>query len=358
MFRWVWGVILLKQDLDSERGDGSAVECVPEPFPLLLSAYRALLLDVGECSANVCADLSTEMKSNLARIDEDLAKQPDPARIASTRKEVDRLLEVWGEDTARHYLNRSEEVKDLLLVMTRTAESLGLKDDRFAHQLLGVAAHMQTIATLDDVSRMRASLEDSARGLKTSVAQMSEEIKSVIEHLRVEVMTCQARLEKANHLVSCDALTGLGSRLWIESRIQQRIDAGSHFGVLMIDIVEFRQVNEQFGRMVGDVVLKDFARELRSSCRSSNLVARWRDDTFLVVSDAVEGTTKEEAERLRTWISRPYLIPGRPQNASVHLEAAIGYAEPREGDTVQAILERADAAINARPGPMLHRRTA
>jgi len=350
-------VISLKRYLDSERGDGSAVESGLEPFSLLLSAYRALLLNVGECSANVCANLSTELKSNLARIAEDLAKQPDPAGIASTRKEVDRLLEAWGRDTARHYLDRAEEVKDLLLVMTRTAESLVVKDDRFAHQLEAVTAQLRTIATLNDVSRMRASLEESARGLKDSVAQMSAESKSVIDHLRVEVMTCQAKLEKANHLVSCDALTGLGSGLWIESRMQQRIDAGSHFGLLMIDIMEFRRVNEQFGRMVGDLVLKEFARELRSSCRFSNLVARWRGDTFLVVSDA-EGATKEQAERLRAWISRHYLIPGRSGHASVHLEVAIGYAEHREGGTVQAILERADAALKARPGAALHRKTA
>ncbi len=351
-------MISLKKYLDSERNDGSAVESGLGPFSLLLSAYRALLVDVGECSGNVCADLSTELKSNLARIDEDLAKQPDPAGIARTRTEVDRLLDVWGKGTAKHYLDRADEVRDLLLVMTRTAESLGLKDDRFAHQLEAVTTQLETIASLDDIAGMRASVEESARGLRNSVAQMSAESKLVIDHLRVEVMTCQAKLEKANHLASCDALTGLGSRSWIESRMQQRIDAGSHFGVLMIDIMKFRRVNEQFGRMVGDMVLKEFARELRSSCRFSNLVARWSGDTFLVVTDAVEGAAKEQAERLRAWISRHYLIPGRPGHASVHLESAIGYAEYREGDTVQGILERAEAALSARRVPALHRRTA
>ena len=76
---------------------------------------------------------------------------------------------------------------------------------------------------------MRASLEESARQLKTSVAQMSAENKSVIEHLRVEVMTYQAKLEKANHIASFDALTGLGSRLWVEGRMQQRIESGIVF---------------------------------------------------------------------------------------------------------------------------------
>jgi diguanylate cyclase (GGDEF)-like protein len=140
--------------------------------------------------------------------------------------------------------------------------------------------------------------------------------------------------------------------------MQQRIESGSSFSILMIDIKEFQRVNDEFGRMVGDLLLKEFARELRSSCRLSNLVARWSGDTFLVVLDAAENTAIEQADRLRSWISRPYLIPGRPGHASVRLDASIGCAEYREGDTVQGILERADAALCVRREPTVQRRTA
>ena len=342
-------MISLKKYLDSNqvRSLDAEVSSAPQPSSVLLSAYRALLADIGECSESVCPDLSAELKSNLIRIDEELAHDPDVKGIARTGSIVDDLLQDWGKKTAQHYLDKAGEVKDLLLVMARTAESLGHRDDRYAQKLDSVTSQLQTIASLDDVSKMRASLEESARQLKSSVTQMSAENKSVIEHLRVEVLTYQAKLEKANHLASCDALTGLGSRVWIEARMQQRIDSGSPFSILMIDIMEFRRVNDEFGRMVGDMLLKEFAGELRSSCRLSNLVARWSGDTFLVVLDASGSTAVEQAERLRAWISRQYLIPGRPGHASVRLDASIGCAEYREGDTVQGILERADAALCA-----------
>jgi diguanylate cyclase (GGDEF)-like protein len=353
-------LISLKRYLDSSpiRGNDAGAECVSEPFLILLSTYRGLLADIGECGESVCPDLSGELKSSLTRIDEELAQHSTVAGITRTRSAVDDLLQGWGKKTARHYLAKAGEVRDLLLVMARTAESLGHKDDRYAQQLDSVTTQLESIASFDDISKMRASLEESARQLKTSVAQMSAENKSVIEHLRVEVMTCQAKLEKANHLASFDALTGLGSRLWVEARMQQRIESGSSFSILMIDIKEFRRVNDEFGRMVGDLLLKEFARELRSSCRLSNLVARWTGDTFLVVLDAAENTALEQAERLRSWVSRQYLIPGRPGHASVRLDASIGCAEHREGDTVQAILERADAALCVRRDPTVQRRTA
>ena len=310
-------VISLKKYLDSDpaRSYDAQIESVPEPFSILLSTYRALLADIGECGESVCPDLSAELKSSLTRIDEVLIQHPIGSGIARARNTVHDLLQGWGEKTARHYLDKAGEVRDLLLVMARTAESLGHKDDRYAQELDFVTAQLQSIASLDDVSKMRVSLEESARQLKSSVAQMSAESKSVIDHLRVEVMTYQAKLEKADHLASCDALTGLGSRLWIEARMQQRIESGSSFSVLMIDIKEFRRVNDEFGRMVGDLLLKEFAKELRSSCRLSNLVARWSGDTFLVVLDSAENTALEQAERLRAWISRQYLIPGRPGHA-------------------------------------------
>lgn len=353
-------VISLKKYLDSDpvRGRSAEIESVLEPFSILLSAYRGLLADIGECGESVCPDLSTELKSSLIRIDEELGEHSDVPGIARTRCTVDDLLQDWGKKTARHYLDKAGEVKDLLLVMARTAESLGHKDDRYAHQLDSVTAQLKSIASFDDISKMRVSLEESARQLTSSVAQMSAENKSVIDHLRAEVLTYQAKLEKANHLASCDALTGLGSRLWIEARMQRRIEAGSSFSVLMIDIKEFRRVNAEFGRMVGDLLLKEFARELRSSCRLSSLVARWTGVTFLVVLDGAASTANAQAERLRGWIGRPYLIPGRPGHASVRLDASIGCTEYRKGDTVQGILERADAALCIGREPAEQRRTA
>src|SRR5579859_980477 len=181
-----WGclVISLKRYLDTApiRGYGADAECAPEPFSILLSSYRGLLADIGECGESVCPDLGAELKSSLTRIDEELAQHSDVAGITRTRSGVDDLLQDWGKKTAQHYLNKAGEVRDLLLVMARTAESLGHKDERYAQQLDSVTTQLESIASFDDISKMRASLEESAHQLKSSVAQMSAENKSVIEH--------------------------------------------------------------------------------------------------------------------------------------------------------------------------------
>jgi len=342
-------MISLKRYLDSAktRGDEPEQNCPPAACLALLSAYRSALAEMGECGANACPDLASDLKSGLTRLDEDLGDHPGLPSITITREALRELLHGWGDKTAMFYQHKAEEVKDLLLVMARTAESLGYKDDRYTQQLDSVTAQLETIAKLEDVTRIRTSVEESARQLKNSVARMTAESKAVIDHLRVEVSTYQAKLEKAEHAASCDGLTGLGSRLWAEARIQQRIGFGNPFCVLMIDVHGFRRVNREFGNLVGDLILKEFARELRSTCRFSDLVARWAGDQFLLVLDCAATDAKAQIARLQSWICGPYEVPGRSGHVTVRLSTAIGLAEFREGDNLQELLERADAALCA-----------
>ncbi len=334
-------------DADTTRIDNPEKNCSPEACSALLSAYRSGLAEMGECGANACPDLAMELKRGLTQIDEALGEHPEIPSITMTNDALRELLQDWGKKTAQYSTQKAAEVKDLLLVMARTAESLGRKDGLYAQQLDSVTAQLETIAKLEDVTRIRSSVEESARQLKSSVARMTSEGKAVIDHLRAEVSTYQAKLERAEHVASCDPLTGLGTRLWAEERVQQRIDSSSPFCILMIDVDGFRRVNQEYGNLVGDLVLKEFATELRSSCRFSDLVARWGGDEFIVVLDCPATDAKRQVPRLASWISGPYQVPGRSGHVNVRLAVSIGIADYREGDKLQEILERADAAMCA-----------
>jgi len=342
-------MISLKRYLDSvtSRSDSAEDNCSRAACMALLSAYRSGMAEMAECGASACPSLAVEFKRGLTRIEEELGEYPALPAVLMSRDSLREVLQNWGKKTAQHYERKAGEVRDLLLVMARTAESLAHKDDRYAQQLDLVTTQLESIVNLQDVTKIRASIEESARQLKSSVAQMTAESKAVIEHLRVEVSTYQTKLEKAEHIASCDALTGLGSRLWVEGRIQQRISIGLPFSIVMIDVDGFRRVNQEYGNLVGDLILKEFARELRSFCRFSDLVARWGGDEFIVVLDCAGLDVKRHIARLQSWICRPYLVPGRAGHVSVRLAASFGLAEYREGDHLQELLERADKELSA-----------
>src|ERR1700758_3179233 len=146
-------MISLKRYLDSAkiRIDVPEHNCPPGACRALLSAYRSALAEMGECGANTCPDLASELKSGLTRLDEDLGDHPGLPSITLTAEALHELLHGWGDKTAVYYRKRAEEVKDLLLVMARTAVSLGQKDDRYTQQLDSVTAQLETIAKLEDV---------------------------------------------------------------------------------------------------------------------------------------------------------------------------------------------------------------
>ena len=180
--------------------------------------------------------------------------------LQATGKSIREKLQNWGGCAARHYQHKTAEVKEILLIMASTAESVGERDQRCAKQISEVTSRLQQIANLDDLTQIRASIEKSAADLKISISRMAAEGKAAIDQLRVEVIDFQAKLEEAEHIASCDALTGLRSRLSVEGQLESRMNASLPFSVAIIDVDGFKKVNDDYGHMVGDELLVLFAR--------------------------------------------------------------------------------------------------
>jgi vacuolar-type H+-ATPase subunit I/STV1 len=128
-----------------------------------------------------------------------------------------------------HYRQKAGEVKEILLMMARTAESVGERDQRCAAQITDVTTRLNGIANLEDLTAIRESIKQSASELKSSVDRMTAEGNAAIDQLRKEVTTYQTRLEEAEEIASRDALTGLRSRLSVEGQIEQSLHAGLRF---------------------------------------------------------------------------------------------------------------------------------
>jgi diguanylate cyclase (GGDEF)-like protein len=358
-----WGgvqdcMISLKRYLDRENHPAASHTIEHPSCEKLLSAYCASLVEMGECGVEACPPLGPELVRSFERITESLGQAATADRIADSEIAVRDLLKKWGKRVSLHYEQKATDVKDLLLVLSRTAESFCHKDDRFAHDLDSVTAQLASIASLDDVTRMRASIESSARELKRSAERMAAEGNALIEHLRVEVSTYEAKLERAEYVASRDALTGLGSRHWVEARMQERISSGTSFSIVLVDIDEFGRLVEDYGNLVGDLLLKEFARELRSGCRMTDIVGRWGSDEFVIVLDSGGPEVQLSLSRLCAWISKPYHVPGRTGYVNVQLNASLGVADYRDGEDIQTLLEQADLELCRVKGAGAQRKTA
>jgi diguanylate cyclase (GGDEF)-like protein len=342
-------MISLKKYLDSSQAvlDAPAEPKTGDILPVPLEAFTSVLRDIARGAQLACPATGDELKQELASLRATLTAHTESRELISISACVRQHLQNWGSRTARHYQQKAREVKDMLLVLARTAESVGTRDQRCAGRLNEVTRRLREIATLDDLTQIRASIERSAEELKCSIDKMAEEGKAAIQQLRQEVRTYQSRLEEAEEFASRDALTGARSRYGVENHIESRIVAGSPFCVAMVDIDDFKRVNDRHGHMIGDEVLKQFASELKSICRPVDVIGRWGGDEFIIVIEGRLADASKQRDRVQEWACGNYSVPGKTGGVRLSVQASIGLAEYRPGDTLKDLLGRADSAMYA-----------
>jgi len=340
-------VISLKRYLDS-----NSPELVPEnenvqqdPFIVALNAYGSVLLEMGNCSLDACPGIGDGLKQNLGQLKAELSPGMSRQRLVANGEQAAEQLRGWGRGTARHYQVKAREVKEMLLIMARTAESVGARDQRCAGQMSAVTERFQAIASLEDLTEIRASISKSAAELKTSIDRMTEEGKQVLEQLKRQVEDYQVKLEEAEKIASRDALTGASSRVFVEGQIEKRIESGAIFCVAIVDIDGFKRVNDAYGHLTGDELLQQFAGELRSACRSTDVIGRWGGDEFILLFDAALQEAEAQTERLRKWVCGNYTVTGKHGALKLLVNASIGLAAHAAGDAMKDLLARADAAM-------------
>jgi len=315
---------------------------------LALAVYGAALREMGDAGAVACPALGQGLKNSLARIADNLTMAAGPEGLEAAQTGTRNELQDWGQRTAAHYRQRTSEVKDLLLVMARTAESVGERDQRCAGQFSEVTSRLKTIATLEDLTEIRASIERSAADLKTSLDRMADEGKQAMAALRAQVSVYQVKLEEAEEFASRDALTGLHNRFWVENQIAHRISKGGPLSLAILDIDAFKSINDRHGHLVGDETLQQFAQELRSASRSTDVIGRWGGDEFILLLNCNLREAEPQIERLRAWVCGDYTVKSRSGATKINVNASIGLAELAPCETMKDLLARADAAMYGR----------
>jgi diguanylate cyclase (GGDEF)-like protein len=151
----------------------------------------------------------------------------------------------------------------------------------------------------------------------------------------------EARLRyQANH----DSLTGLVNRNHFEELLRQEVARAKRFGttfsMVLMDIDHFKRVNDHFGHLTGDQVLRSFAESQQARTRASDILARWGGEEFVLLlpeTDLAGGASLAEAVRARV-AETPMPGPGR-------ITVSLSVTAHRDGESVHELLKRLDEAL-------------
>ena len=150
------------------------------------------------------------------------------------------------------------------------------------------------------------------------------------------------------HLAEHDGLTGLPARNVLLERLELALDEierqANSLALLMVDVDNFKHINDTMGHAVGDQVLIKIGTRLQESLRSSDTIARMGGDEFTVLLIGLNG--QEEAQRLASHVVSKISEPMVLQGIRVEVSVSVGVATcPESGSDVKTLLRNSDAAL-------------
>jgi diguanylate cyclase (GGDEF)-like protein len=305
----------------------------------------ATLKAVGESAAYCCPATGNALQAELAAAVKPLKSDPSAKTVKAMQKQVLKAVRLWGEQTETYFQRVAAEVKEILAELATTAEFIGKRDQRYTRQFNEISSQLETIAKLDDLSRVRSSLLQSVGEMRGCVERMAKEGADSIAHLQSSLVSYRAKLEKAEKQASLDPLTGLYNRREVELRIARRVEAGTPFCLVIVDIDRFKAINDQHGHLAGDEVLRQIAKELRLVSREDDIIGRWGGDEFVMIFDGSFTNTKVKVQRMRPWVFGSYQIDLPGAQIDVVVNASLGVAEWAPGETMLQVVSRADAEM-------------
>jgi diguanylate cyclase len=196
------------------------------------------------------------------------------------------------------------------------------------------------LGTMDEHQQQRDQREQEVaarlKGLAERVANMEQEAQGYREHLEVQ---------RQKALV--DPLTGLPNRAAWSERLDHEVNAwhqrGNSLSLAMLDLDHFKRINDGYGHLAGDKVLKIIANVLRKRLRPNDFIARFGGEEFvLLMPDSSLSDALAVGEVLRAAIAAcPFHFKGEP----VTITVSMGVAQLQPSERSELALKRADEAL-------------
>lgn len=200
----------------------------------------------------------------------------------------------------------------------------------------------------DAEARMLREREEVLQIMSSKEAQLEAMVEKRTRDLAIINEGLRESVARERRQAHHDALTGLANRMLLDDRLEQALKrarrAGTKVAVALIDLNDFKPINDTYGHDVGDQLLVDIANRLRLAVRVSDTIARYGGDEFVLVLDSLHD--RDEAEHVLHTLMTSLREPFRHKRLELPISAAVGVCLfPDDAEEANTLLRCADEAM-------------
>ena len=213
------------------------------------------------------------------------------------------------------------------------------------------SGELRSIGVVQDITQQivtEQNLRDSRDSLEAMVKSRTRKLAETVKQLEGEIKEREKIAAELHFLANHDALTGLPSLRLCKDRLDHSLAEARRTGqmsaVMFLDLDGFKEINDEHGHELGDLVLQATALRIKAEIRETDTVARIGGDEFIIILSSLPEF--EVAERIASGLIEQIVQPIRVEKAEVVVSASIGISiYPENGTTSEDLIRSADKAM-------------
>jgi diguanylate cyclase len=242
--------------------------------------------------------------------------------------------------------DKDEKVDRVLRQVAKVLQSHLTDSESFSERLDGHNQRLSRHESVGPIKEIVLALIEDNRDMRDRL----DNVRNQLEESRLQVVHLQTDLERAEEAGLRDVVTAIGNRRFFDANFKEEVEKARRLGdnicLALADIDRFKHVNDRFGHLVGDRLLRLFANILVQNVRGQDKVARFGGEEFaLIFPGARLGEAVTAVERIRVVLeSKQWTIEPSGERIS-KVTASFGVAKLRADESANDLLRRADERL-------------
>jgi len=266
------------------------------------------------------------------------------------RIELSAMEQLYAKHVQGRDVHRAEQLQaalgELVRRLAAAATTSGAGVEAYAKVLAASEQALGSVNDADSLQRMVRSLVDST----ASARDTTETLRAEVEATKNEVETLRGQLSSLQGEALVDPLTGLRNRRGFDKAVAdlfgERQNSLTGAALLLADIDHFKRVNDTYGHLFGDQVIRACAQVLTGAVKGRDVASRFGGEEFLILlPDTAASGALALAEQIRTTFGQVRIRRGGTQETGDPVTISIGVAVPAPGESLEQAIDRADQAL-------------